>query len=138
SLFLRPSHRIMIRPSLSLFCFALLSTTACSDRGGTRAGGDTGGTMVITYGGGADNPIFPAFAAGELSRVIGDQIYERLAEPNMKMNTIGDAGFEPRLAKSWTWSPDSLSIAFSLDPRARWHDGQPVRAADVAYTFAVN
>ena len=28
----------------------------------------------------------------------------------------------------WTWAPDSLSIAFSLDPRARWHDGKPVTA----------
>ncbi|HEX3867979.1 MAG TPA: peptide ABC transporter substrate-binding protein, partial [Gemmatimonadaceae bacterium] len=29
---------------------------------------------------------------------------------------------------------DSLSIAFSIDPRARWHDGTPVTAADVRYS----
>jgi peptide/nickel transport system substrate-binding protein len=29
-----------------------------------------------------------------------------------------------------------MSIAFSIDPTARWHDGQPVRASDVA--FSVN
>ena len=47
------------------------------------------------------------------------------------MSTVGDKGFT-RLAKSWT-RPDSLSIAFSLDPRAKWHDGKPVTAADVKY-----
>src|SRR5690348_5167630 len=53
------------------------------------------------------------------------------------MNTIGDAGFIPQLARSWTWSKDSLSIAFSIDPRARWHDGTPVRANDVKFSVAL-
>ena len=48
---------------------------------------------------------------------------------------MGDKGFTPRLAKKWTWAPDSMSIAFSLDPRARWHDGKPVTANDVRYTL---
>jgi peptide/nickel transport system substrate-binding protein len=51
------------------------------------------------------------------------------------MSTVGDAGFTPRLAAKWTWSRDSLSIAFSIDPRARWHDGKPVRATDVRFTY---
>jgi ABC-type transport system substrate-binding protein len=51
------------------------------------------------------------------------------------MLTVGDKGFEPRLARRWTWSADSLSVAFELDPRARWHDGRPGRAEDVAFPF---
>ncbi|HEY5087711.1 MAG TPA: peptide ABC transporter substrate-binding protein, partial [Gemmatimonadaceae bacterium] len=51
------------------------------------------------------------------------------------LNTIGDGGFTPRLADSWTWAPDSSWIAFHLNPRARWHDGQRVRASDVRFTF---
>jgi peptide/nickel transport system substrate-binding protein len=53
------------------------------------------------------------------------------------MNTFGDAGFRPRLAGSWEWSPDSLSIAFKIDPNARWHDGQRAGASDVRYTWQV-
>ncbi len=30
-----------------------------------------------------------------------------------------------------------MSIAFHLDPRARWHDGKPVRARDVAFTISL-
>jgi len=63
------------------------------------------------------------------------QLFDKLAEPGMALNTIGDGGFEPRLAERWTWSADSLSIAFALDPRARWHDGAPVTAHDVRFTW---
>lgn len=94
--------------------------------------------MVIVYPGNEPMPLIPSLANEQLSRNVTDLVYERLAEIGMKMNTIGDAGFTPRLAKSWTWSRDSMSIAFSIDPRARWHDGQPVRASDVVYTFGVN
>ncbi|MEA2763479.1 MAG: peptide/nickel transport system substrate-binding protein [Gemmatimonadaceae bacterium] len=31
--------------------------------------------------------------------------------------------------------PDSLSIAFHINPRAKWHDGQPVRSSDVRFTL---
>ena len=40
----------------------------------------------------------------------------------------------PRLARSMTMADDARSVTFVLDPRARWHDGRPVTAHDVAYT----
>jgi peptide/nickel transport system substrate-binding protein len=46
-----------------------------------------------------------------------------------------DGSLRPRLAASWEAAPDNLSLTFHLDSRARWHDGQPVTAADVAFTF---
>jgi peptide/nickel transport system substrate-binding protein len=68
-------------------------------------------------------------------RQVVDQIFDYLADIGPKLNTIGDAGFTPRLASSWTWAPDSSSIAFHVNARARWHDGQPVTANDVRFTF---
>src|SRR5690606_14049706 len=47
----------------------------------------------------------------------------------------GDSGFTPALADSWQWSADSLQITFAISPEARWHDGEPVRAEDVVFTF---
>lgn len=45
--------------------------------------------------------------------------------------------FEPRLAEDWEVSEDATQITFHLNPNARFHDGQPVTAEDVAYTIQV-
>jgi len=39
------------------------------------------------------------------------------------------------LAEDVTVAPDRLSATFRLDPRARFHDGKPVLAADVVHSF---
>ena len=44
--------------------------------------------------------------------------------------------FEPNLAGSWTVSADRTAFEFRLDERARWSDGTPVSAHDVAWTYA--
>ncbi|MET0741890.1 MAG: ABC transporter substrate-binding protein [Microvirga sp.] len=41
----------------------------------------------------------------------------------------------PGLAKSWTRSEDGLTYVFQLDPNAKFHDGTPVTARDVEYSF---
>lgn len=49
--------------------------------------------------------------------------------------SFGDRAAVPELAKSWT-RRDSLTLAFDLDPRARWQDGTPITSRDVV--FSVN
>ena len=39
------------------------------------------------------------------------------------------------VAKSWTISPDGLIYSFEIDPTARFHDGSPITADDVVYSF---
>jgi peptide/nickel transport system substrate-binding protein len=46
-----------------------------------------------------------------------------------------DGAPRPDLAQSWTVSPDGLRVTFTLVPEARWHDGGPVTAEDVKFTF---
>jgi peptide/nickel transport system substrate-binding protein len=41
----------------------------------------------------------------------------------------------PGLATSWTRSEDGLTYTFQLDPAAKFHDGGPVTAKDVEYSF---
>lgn len=43
--------------------------------------------------------------------------------------------FAPGLARRWSVSEDGKEFTFVLDERARWSDGEPVTAADVAWTF---
>jgi len=42
---------------------------------------------------------------------------------------------EPDLAERWDISGDGLVYTFHLRPNARWHDDQPVTAADVVFTL---
>jgi len=81
--------------------------------------------------------LLPPLIAETPGFVVADQILERLAEPDSTLDTMGDRAFHPRLAESWEWSKDSLSIAFRIADNARWHDGAPVTARDVRFTFAV-
>ena len=121
------------------FALLLLAAAACGgERGGAGgAAGADGGTLVITTAGDADG-FTPALTNSITSAQVEAQLFEKLAEPGLALNTIGDVGFTPELATSWTWSKDSLSIAFHLDPKARWHDGRPVTAKDVRFTWELD
>lgn len=116
----------------------MILAAACADRSGDSGGGGgatTGGTVVIVTAGSGSSPMLPPLSVDIVGRVIADNVYERLAEIGPDMNALGDRGFTPRLARSWEWARDSLSIAFAIDPRARWHDGRPVTASDVRFTL---
>src|SRR6266702_6952880 len=41
----------------------------------------------------------------------------------------------PRLATSWSHSKDGLTWTYHIRHGVKWSDGQPLTAADVAYTF---
>src|SRR5688500_6964870 len=97
---------------------------------------DVGGTMVIAQPA-VPGTLLPPLAGLSVERHITDLLYDRLAEIGDDLNTVGDRGFRKQLAQRWEWAPDSLSVVFHLDPRARWHDGAPVRASDVRYSFAL-
>jgi peptide/nickel transport system substrate-binding protein len=43
--------------------------------------------------------------------------------------------FIPELAESWEVGPDGRSYTFKLRNNAKWHDGTPVTAKDVAFTY---
>ncbi|MGQ0642589.1 MAG: peptide ABC transporter substrate-binding protein [Gemmatimonadaceae bacterium] len=122
----------MLRIFRSIPLLCCLTSVACGppDPPGE---GETGGTVVVSTGADADAIFFPIVIT-TIGRIIADQIYEPLADISDSLNIIGDGGFTPRLAKSWTWSADSSSVTFALDPRARWHDGRPVRSQDVKFS----
>lgn len=44
-------------------------------------------------------------------------------------------GFIPWLARSWNASPDGLTWTFELRDNVTWHDGRPLSASDVAFTY---
>lgn len=87
----------------------------------------------------------PLLAAGELHLAIRENI--KTLNPYLASNaselfivsllydTLLDYDLHQNLAQRWELAPDGLGLTFWLDPQARWHDGQPVTAQDVAFSF---
>ena len=113
---------------------ALVALTACA-RGRETVSAASGGTLVVAMPGDAD-VLLPPVTSSLTSLNVADRIFPRLAEIGAGLNTVDDSAFAPSLAARWEHR-DALTIAFHLDPRARWQDGPPVTADDVVFTFAV-
>ncbi len=58
-------------------------------------------------------------------------IYPSLYAMNDKLE------YEPRLAESYTMNPEQTVFTFKLRANAKWSDGKPITAEDVAYTYQV-
>jgi peptide/nickel transport system substrate-binding protein len=87
---------------------------------------------------GAEPPtLLPPFAFIDIHAALAHQLFWRLADVGPESTSRGHEGFVPRLARSWHFSPDSLTITFDIHPDARWHDGRPVTAHDVEFTFDI-
>lgn len=63
-------------------------------------------------------------AAGRVHELINSGLVR--ATPNMN--------YDPDVAEKWE-TPDDLTIVFHLNPKAKFHNGKPVLAKDVKWTF---
>ena len=122
----------MVRHALILL--SLLGIAACSETSTENA--PSGGTLVIATTGDADI-LFPPLVSQTTARQVTELVYDYLTEVSPSLNTFDDRTFATRLAKSWDWSADSLSLAVHLHPEARWHDGRPVTSDDVVYSYSI-
>ena len=125
----------IMRTSLLSLAAALL-VLGCSGDRDAPDDNDTGGTLIVASAADAGT-LLPPLVDDVQGKQVADQVFDGLAAIGTKINTVGDEGFTPRLAERWDWAADSLSIAFHLNPKARWHDGVPVRASDVRFTHQV-
>jgi peptide/nickel transport system substrate-binding protein len=112
--------------SITLSAIFLLSACSRDKR--------VGGTIVMSSAADAD-VLFPPLTISLLGKQVTDQLFDNLADIGPALNTIGDGGFIPRLADRWRWASDSSYVQFHINPNAKWHDGVPVGAQDVRFTF---
>ncbi len=87
--------------------------------------------LVIVIGQSILN-IVPTFSGASAVVQVTDLVFLRLGRS--AGTSFGDRAAVPELARGWT-RRDSVTLAFDLDPRARWQDGTPVTARDVVYSF---
>ena len=66
-----------------------------------------------------------------VDRQLADLLFNGLTRYDGTGQLVGD------LAESWTVSEDGLVVTFTLRQDARWHDGEAVTSADVAYTYGL-
>lgn len=109
--------------SLALGC---QPETSCDDACGTA--------IIVTPG--PFSTMFPPAVVNAADNEIVGQIFWKLADLDSTINTVGDAGFVPQLASDWTFESPT-TIAFTIHPDARWHDGTPVTAQDVVFSWEV-
>lgn len=88
-----------------------------------------GGVVRLSSMGGFDtfNPILPQ---GEPADGIG-LVFETLTTPSLD-ETSTQYG---NLAEAFSYPDDFSSVTFRMNPRAKWADGEPVKAEDVVWTF---
>jgi peptide/nickel transport system substrate-binding protein len=111
---------------------AAVGLAACRET--PRCPSDWCGTAVLFIGDPA--VLLPPVTQTDADLFVTSLIFSRLADVGPALNTVGDSGFVPQLAQSWSWD-NATTLRFRLNPKARWHDGQPVTAKDVAFTFDV-
>ena len=118
-------------------CLAAVLAGAIAGQARAQSHAEAGTSIVIVTGAEATLPIPTLMegAAGSVSNIeIADQLFSRLVGLGPTLQTSGDRDFTPLLASSWV-RRDSVTVAFQLNPRARWHDGVPVTARDVVFTM---
>src|SRR5947209_1385836 len=91
---------------------------------------ESGPNSMDIHGVGANRPAYQA----------SWNLYDRLLTYGVKTLPDGSRMYDynslkPELAESWTLAPDGLSVTFKLRRDARFHDGTPVTAKDVKWSF---
>ena len=138
---MRTRHLSSLLVVARAFSGLLILTAACSgdrdaDRGDaapppreTPVGDRYGGTMVVASL--ADlqtmNPLVTTdFGSIQFQRHV---LYTTLVRHDADLRPL------PYLARAWELSPDSNVVTFHLRTDVSWHDGTPVTARDVVFTF---
>jgi peptide/nickel transport system substrate-binding protein len=79
-------------------------------------------------------------AANDQARMVAWSVYDRLVTHGTKTLPNGALGydatkFEPELAESWEVVDDGKTMVFRIRKDATFHDGSPVTAEDVRWSF---
>jgi len=122
----------MSRSALAVLGMGLMVALGCAEHKPTCA---TCSTVVVAAAG-EPVSLIPPLIADAVGRDVSDLMFERLADLQPGASPIDPSAYLPRLSDHWE-RMDSLTWRFHLRPGARWHDGRPVTAEDVVFSFGV-
>lgn len=132
----RMSRRAFLRLGLALglsagatalaACGGGASTPAPASNPPSPAAGPTGRLRVASE---IPVQLDPAFASSDAEILILNHVYDYLVDIDASNAIV------PRLAREWTISDDGLRYRLNLAAGVSFHDGSPLTAADVVWTF---
>ena len=94
----------------------------------TMAQDGAGGTLVAAIGAEPDQ-LDPHVTSSYNSFQVLENVVDTLVEPDENLEMV------PALAESWEVSDDGLVYTFDLRDGVTWHDGTPLTADDVVYSY---
>ena len=113
-----------------MLCSALVVFSACGggeSKGGSGGGGTSKDTLTIALKSSPTNLDSRVGADNATGRVF-DLCYSGLIKVTPELD------YAPDIATKWE-TPDDRTIIFHLNPNAKFQNGQPVKAADVKWTY---
>jgi peptide/nickel transport system substrate-binding protein len=111
----------------------LLAGVLAACGGGSASSAGPSGTLTISNeSGGLWTCSFNPFNSAVNFLSVGD-IYE----PLVFVNALNNDQTTPWLATKWDWSNGNKTLTFTIRDGVKWSDGQPMTAADVAFTYAL-
>jgi peptide/nickel transport system substrate-binding protein len=115
----------------------LILTVACNAPALAETPKDT---LVIVSEQGPNSLDTMVPTANDHSRMVAWHVYDRLVSHGEKKLPDGNISYDakvmaPELAERWEISPDNKVYTFFLRKNATFHDGKPVTAKDVKWSF---
>jgi len=105
-------------------------SSSSSSSSSSSASGPSGVLTIDNESGGTWTCNFNPFNLSYISYSLGP-VYEPLAF----VNTLQSGKITPWLATSWAWGSGNKSLTFTIRKGVKFTNGDPLTAADVAYTF---
>lgn len=120
----RAARWLVVGVVASLIC----ALVACSTGERVDLGDGSSGRLVAAIAGEPDQ-LDPNKTSAYFSFEVLENVFDTLVEPDANLV------MRPALAESWNVSPDQLTWTFHLRPGVTFHDGTPLTADDVVYTY---
>jgi peptide/nickel transport system substrate-binding protein len=120
-------------PAIALAVMVAMVAASCSGSSGEEQSTKQGGTLRIGTSSGLISPNpFVGFNQDDYSTWM--YIYPSLLQYDTTTPTYD---YMPSFATDWKQSDDGLTVTFHTVANAKWSDGQPLTADDVASTFTM-
>ncbi|WP_052238567.1 ABC transporter substrate-binding protein [Mycolicibacterium setense] len=103
-------------------------SAACSTGSRVDLGDEAAGNLIAAIAGEPDQ-LDPHRTSAYFSFEVLENVFDTLVEPDENLQ------MRPALARSWEVSDDQLTWTFHLRDGVRWHDGSPLTADDVVYSY---
>jgi peptide/nickel transport system substrate-binding protein len=108
-------------PLAAIFAIAVPGAAVAQDDAG-------GGTLIAAIDGEPDQ-LDPHLTSAHAAFQVLENVFDTLVEPDENLEMV------PSLAESWEVSEDGLTYTFTLQDGVTFHDGSPLTADDVVYSY---